>query len=126
MIREKHPEKIEYDHAECDACGDSLVFDDPRDDIGYAHHGKLISAFGYGHPYDSLLHPREHVICGSCWQKVMALLDIPIFVEAWGAKYMADGRIVRTPEGEKYEREALEKHGKTLLKTWDPSPKKKE
>jgi hypothetical protein len=123
-IQEKRPLKLEYNRAECDACGESLLLDDERDDIGYAHHGKLIASFGYGHPYDSLGQERERVVCGTCWQKVLIALDLPVFTEAWGSRYMADGRIIRTPEGEEYEREALAKSGKCLDETWDPNPKK--
>jgi len=123
-IQEKRPDKCEYNHAFCDACEGRLTLDDPRDDIGYAHHAKLHPKFGYGHPYDSMHSGPPWVICGMCWQKVLVLLGLPVFTEAWGSQYMADGRIIRTPESEEYERESLAKHGKTPEDTWNPDPKK--
>ena len=126
MIQEKRPLKHEYNHAFCDACEGRLTLDDPRDDIGYAHHAELVPKFGYGHPYDSMHSGGKAVICGTCWQKVLILLDLPAFVEAWGAQYMADGRIVRGPEAEEGELGLRRKGGdKEPLKTsWDPDPKK--
>lgn len=125
MIKENRPLKYDYTNAECDACGESLLLDDERDDIGYAHHAELTPKFGYAHPYDSM-HGRGQVVCGTCWQKVLIVLDLPVFTEAWGSKYMADGRIIRTPEGEEYERETLAKSGKCLEETWNPDPKKRD
>jgi hypothetical protein len=126
MIKEKRPLKIEYTHAECDACGESLLLDDPRDDIGFAHHGKLIANFGYGHPYDNLGQQRERVVCGTCWQKVLIALDLPVFIEPWGTKLMADGRVVRDAESEKHERACRrpEHRDEPLKESWDPNPKK--
>lgn len=128
MIKENRPRKYDYRNAECDACGGSLLLDDPRDDIGYAHHAKLHPKFGFAHPYDSMHSGGPLVICGTCWQKVLITLDLPVFTEPWGAKYMADGRIVREGETEKHERECLkpEYRDKPLKTSWDPNPKKLE
>ena len=125
-IQENRPLKYDYTNAECDACGESLLLDDERDDIGYAHHAEITPKFGYAHPYDSMHSGGGKVICGTCWQKVLIVLDLPVFVEAWGARYMADGRIVRSVEGEKAEREGRrpEYRDKPLETTWDPDPNK--
>jgi len=123
MIQEKRPLKLEYNHAECDSCGANLLLDDPRDDIGYAHHAELVPHFGFGHPYDSLHSGGEAVICGACWQKVLTLLNLPVFVEAWGSKYMADGRIVKDPEAQALRKEQ-EPDYDGGRDSWDPDPKK--
>jgi len=125
-IQENRPTKHEYNYAFCDACEGRLTLDDPRDDIGYAHHAELTPHFGYGHPYDSMHSGGKAVICGACWQKVLILLDLPVFVEVWGAQYMADGRIVRSAESEEAEREGRrpEHRDKPLETSWNPDPKK--
>jgi hypothetical protein len=127
-IQEKKSLPYEYNRADCDACGESLLLDDPRDDIGYAHHAALTPKFGYGHPYDSMHSGGGVVVCGACWQKVLITLDLPVFTEAWGTKYMADGRVVREGDTEKHERECLkpEYRDKPLKTSWDPDPGKKD